>query len=202
MAEISIFEVSLYQSFHTAFDKAYHLNLLYTCLTTVKKFFDTQFSQKSYFATSFAYFRWIFAGYVLMLGAKLAVYKLDGWDNQHVHEELDCLNTLDRVIGKFEAISQRRIPHGENEVFDRFVQQLRRVKARGRPVVRPLSENPDHGNGAPRHHSEVGIEFAQSNFGSEIPGFGLDNFSIAPDDSFWQTMFEDNADWCVVFLCV
>ncbi|KAH9206531.1 hypothetical protein DL95DRAFT_469557 [Leptodontidium sp. 2 PMI_412] len=202
MAEISIFEVSLYRSFHTAFDKAYHLNLLYTCLTTVKKFFDTQFSQKSYFATSFAYFRWIFAGYVLMLGAKLAVYKLDGWDNQHVHEELDCLNTLDRVIGKFEAISQRRIPHGENEVFDRFVQQLRRVKARGRPVVRPLSENPDHGNGAPRHHSEVGIEFAQSNFGSEIPGFGLDNFSIAPDDNFWQTMFEDNADWCVVFLCV
>ncbi|KAG4438974.1 hypothetical protein IFR05_005546 [Cadophora sp. M221] len=202
MAEISIFEVSLYRSFHTASDKAYHLNLLYTCLTAVKKFFDTQFSQKSYFATSFAYFRWIFAGYVLMLGAKLAVYKMDGWDNQHVHEVLDCSNTLDRIIGKFEAISQRRTPHSENEVFEKFVKQLRRMKANGKPVVRPLSENTVYENRVLRQHSQLGMEFTQSNFGSEITGFGLDTFAMEPDDNFWQTMFEDDTDWCVVFLCV
>ncbi|KAH7311962.1 hypothetical protein BKA65DRAFT_158154 [Rhexocercosporidium sp. MPI-PUGE-AT-0058] len=195
MAEISIFEVSLYRLSPPDSDKAYHLNLLYSCLTAVKTFFDAHFSQNSPFATSFAYFRWIFAGYVLILGAKLAVYKTDGWDNQHVHEVLDCSNALDHVIRKFEAILKRRTPHGENEVFERFLQQMRRVKAHGRPMMRLQSGNSLCEVGAPRHLSQVGNEFSQSGFSPEVLRFGSDAFIAEPDDNFWQTMFEDDTDW-------
>lgn len=195
MAEISIFEVSLYRSFHPDSDKAYHLNLLYLCLTSVKTYFDTHVSQSSAFATSFAYFRWIFSGHVLILGAKLAAYKTDGWDTRHVHEVLDCSNALDRMIGKFEATVKRRTPHGEHEIFHRYAQQMRRMRAHGRPLVRAQSVNPLCENRAPQHLSQVGNDFAQSDFDSETPGFDSDAFAIEPDDHFWQAMFEGDDDW-------
>ncbi|PVH86167.1 hypothetical protein DL98DRAFT_582755 [Cadophora sp. DSE1049] len=199
MAEISLFEVSLYRSFHPDSDKAYHLNLLYSCLTAVKTFFDTHFSNKSPFATSFAYFRWIFAGYVLILGAKLAFYKTEGWDTRHVHEVLDCANALDRVIGKFEAILQRRTPHGEYEIFDRYVQQMRRVKAHGRPTLRPQpgpqSGNPLCENRLPQQIPRVGDAFEQTSFSLEMSQFDSNIFAIEPDDNIWQTMFDGDDDW-------
>ncbi|KAH7390286.1 hypothetical protein BKA64DRAFT_119659 [Cadophora sp. MPI-SDFR-AT-0126] len=199
MAEISLFEASLYRSFHPDSDKAYHLNLLYSCLTAVKAFFDTHFSNKSHFATSFAYFRWIFAGYVLILGTKLAVYRTEGWDTRHVHQVLDCANALDRVIGKFEAILQRRTPHGEYEIFDLFVQQMRRVKAHGRPMVRPQPEpqigNPLCENRLPQKIHRVGDESEDTYFSPELSHFDLNAFAIEPDDNFWQTMFDVDDDW-------
>tara|TARA_R110002060_G_scaffold54219_1_gene64847 strand:+ start:214 stop:858 length:645 start_codon:yes stop_codon:yes gene_type:complete len=201
MAEISLFEASLYRSFHPDSDKAYHLNLLYSCLTAVKTFFDTHFSNKAPFATSFAYFRWIFAGYVLILGAKLAVYKTEGWDTRHVHEVLDCANALDRVIGKFEAILQRRTPHGEYEIFDRYVQQMRRVKAHGRPSLRsqpgPQPGNPLCENRMQQQMPGVGNEFEQASLSSGTSQFDPNAFAIEPDDNFWQTMFNVDDDWSV-----
>ncbi|KAK0105703.1 hypothetical protein ONS95_004228 [Cadophora gregata] len=199
MAEISLFEVSLYRSFHLDSDKAYHLNLLYSCLTAVKTFFDSHFSNGSPFATSFAYFRWIFAGYVLILGAKLAAYKTEGWDTRHVHEVLDCANALDRVIGKFEAILQRRTPHGEYEIFDRYVQQMRRVKAHGKPSSRSQprtqSGNPLCEGREPHQSPQAGSRLHQTSFDPEMSQLNSNPFTIEPDDNFWQTMFDGDDDW-------
>ncbi|KAL2062398.1 hypothetical protein VTL71DRAFT_6664, partial [Oculimacula yallundae] len=163
--------------------------MLHSCLTGVKAFFTAYLSQNAIFATSFAYFRWIFMGQVLILGAKLAAYKVDGWDARHVHEVLDCSNALDVVIRKFEAILKRRIPHGDNEIFDRYVQKIRRIKALGKPGAASHSGNP---------LCESDNRFEPSNFGPEVQLFGVDIPTIEPDDDFWKAMFEDDIDWMMV----
>lgn len=194
MAEISLYEVGLYRAFHPDSDKSYHLNLLYSCLMAVKTFFHSHFSHNSPFATSFAFFRWIFAGYVLILGAKLAVCKVDGWDTRHVHEVLDCENAVNLVIAKFEAILQRRTPHGENEIFDRYLRHMRLVKAHGNPIARPCSRNSLRRSHQPKQSQSLeNGQSLTSDFLTDVPQ--LDDFQLGADENFWQTMFDDDNDW-------
>lgn len=188
MAEIGLYEVGLYRVFNSTSDKLYHLSILDSCLTAVKTFFDYNFSPDSPFPTSFPYFRWIFMGYVLILAAKLSVHKVDGWDTKHVHDVLDCAQVVERVISKFEEVLKRRVPHGENEIFERYLQHMRLVRNHGNAAARArfndMSQRPQEYGHILDNGQHILSDFMD-------PQLGAEDFLIDADDSFWRTLLDE-----------
>ncbi len=142
IAEISLYESSLYMDQTQGFDKTQRLNLLYECLLSTKNFFSTHFGPDRLLSSNLSFASWTQFGQALIVGFKLCFLLAEGWDLHHVREQLQLPRVLDSQIEKIEEIIStqtqqiERSPgldgqiesYGDSSIFLRYVQQMRQVK--------------------------------------------------------------------------
>jgi hypothetical protein len=206
MAEISLYELGFYSAFYPESEKAYRLSTLCACLVAVKTFFDIHFTSDASFYPSDPYVKWVQMGYVLLMGFKLCICNVDGWDLDHVRQVLDFPTHLDVLVGKLELVIQLRHQSGgtsapsatrqvfsRSDIFSRFFRQARRFKAWYESML--AEKVMPQAIVDSSYPTPPSFQLSNQDLDMAMEGFGSEEFLMNIDETFWQNLMNQNEDW-------
>lgn len=211
LAETLLYEVAISDR-HTTASYVPHvdrLQLLWSCLRSVKEFFANRFASREVDRPRFLSLNASDFVFAIITGMKLATLQLPGWNLAHVHSELDIVGAMDEQMrdlvllirtrqmeqslsGDDEDVSNREDPLVRlmrqlktlRDLSKMELDRLRRTAAAGDMMgVVAATPSDDVGNGVVEPEA-MGMQDTTVEFGEM-------------DMQFWQTMGMDNV-WSVI----
>lgn len=183
VAEIGLYETGFAALSDPAFDSFQRLNILESCLSSVKRFLDVCLADSAEISMSFQYLSWAQISFVLLAAIKLCICSCEGWDTNLVHNTLNLSHILDVLIGKLDALF-RDGNEIEWDVFSHFSRQLGKVKAWY--DMKFLSKD------TPRIDAET---HQQASAGFDQQG----DYMLSLDENFWCTLGSTQDDSWTIF---
>ena len=169
-------------------DRTGRLGFTYSSLLATRNVFDVYSSIPIERLSSICFTLWAQFNHALLNGVKLLASEADGWDVQHARNLLNFHDLLHCQVKAMEEIVSRRGCGSDSamdgkEVFTRFLEKVHYVlrwyesSNASRIEAQGLGDQPSNPNGS----------LVVADPGEPLPVL---------DDTFWQTLFDDN--WMLV----
>jgi hypothetical protein len=135
-ARISLYEVGLRKPHHAPAHLNFpHVELRYSCLVSIKAYFDTYFLIPPNLYSTLPSVIWIQLADTITILAKLLLIVTEGWDLAHARSVVDLAAVFERLEGNFEGASaaakRARAPDGDEEedMFRAYAVAMRRERS-------------------------------------------------------------------------
>jgi len=183
VAEIGLYENGFTALSDSTFDSFQRLNILESCLSSVRRFLDICLTDSAEISVSFQFLNWTQISFVLLAAIKLCICSCEGWDTNIVHNTLKLSHVLGVLIGKLDARFRDGIEI-DWDVFAHFSRQLGKVKA-WYDIKFPT-------NDAVRIEAET---YQQASVGFDQQG----DYMLDLDENFWCALGSNQDDSWMIF---